>query len=237
MDVRISDVTGSLAAVNLAGPRSRELLGPFAELDVGSDSFPYLHARAGRVAGAPCLVMRVGFVGELGYEIHLPSVYAPHLWRTLLDAGARPFGLDAQRLLRLEKLHVIVGQDTDTESLPYDAGMPWIVKLDKEDDFLGRWALEDAEGRDGRERLVGFTAHPDAAPAEGAAVVSDGAPSGRVTSCRMSRALGQAVGIAWVPPELAEDGRTIEFAWDGRSASGTVATAPFYDPEGERLRA
>jgi sarcosine oxidase subunit alpha len=234
-------VTGALAAVNLAGPRAREVLAPLTDIDLDGESFPYLHGRVGRVAGVPCLFLRIGFVGELGYEIHVPCVYAQHLWQTLLDAGreadVRPFGLEAQRLLRLEKMHLIVGHDTDTESNPIDAGMPWIVKLDKEHDFLGRWWLEHAEGVDGREQLVGFTADADAAPEEGAAVIVDGRPAGRVTSCRVSGALGQAVGIAWVPPSLAEDGTELSFSASDRVLRGKATSGPFYDPEGERLRA
>jgi sarcosine oxidase, subunit alpha len=236
-DVRISDVTGALAAVNLAGPRARDVLGPHTDLDLDGEAFPYLHARVGTVAGARALVMRIGFVGELGYEIHFPCVHAPHLWETLLADDVRPFGLEAQRLLRLEKMHLIVGHDTDTESNPFDAGMPWIVKLDKEHDFLGRWWLEHTNGGNGRERLVGFTADADDAPEEGSAVVIDGHPAGRVTSCRVSGALGRAVGIAWVPPALAEEGSEVRFASNGRTLSGTVSSGPFYDPDGERMRA
>jgi sarcosine oxidase subunit alpha len=245
MDVRISDVTGALAAVNLAGPGSREVLAPLTDVDVGAKAFPYLHARTGRVAGVRCLIMRLGFVGELGYEIHLPSAHAQHVWRALLNpegaVDVQPAGLEAQRLLRLEKQHLIVGQDTDSESTPSGAGLPWIVKLDKEHDFLGRWALEHAAeaGAEAErpERLVGFTAPARDAPHEGAAVVVDGAPAGRVTSSRVSAALGQAVGLAWVPLELAQDGAQIGFSSNGRALHGTVSTGPFYDPDGERQRA
>ena len=82
-----------------------------------------------------CLILRIGFVGELGYEIHFPAAYGEHVWDALLAAGARhglrPFGLEPQRVLRLQKMHIIVGQDTDSESDPHAAAMPWIVKLDK----------------------------------------------------------------------------------------------------------
>jgi sarcosine oxidase, subunit alpha len=234
--------------MNLAGPRSRQVLTPLTELDLSADGFPYLHARSGEVARIPCLILRLGFVGELGYEIHVPSVHAGALWQTILEAGAeaevRPFGLEAQRILRLEKQHLIPGQDTDSESNPYDAGLPWIVKLDKEHDFLGRWSLElagDGGSEDGEaitgERLVGFTADPERVPAEGAAVSHRGEPAGRVTSSRLSLVLGRTVGMAWVPAELAEDGAEIEIASDGGVVRGTVTTAPFYDPEGERQRA
>ena len=244
LEVRISDITGAMGAINLAGPRSREVLAPLTELDVGAEGFPYLHARPGLVAGVNALILRLGFVGELGYEIHVPSVHAGHLWRTLLEAGAaaetKPFGLEAQRLLRLEKQHLIPGQDTDSESTPFDAGLPWIVKLDKEHDFLGRWSLELAEAGAGAEspdgeRLVGFTAAPERVPEEGAAVVHRGRPAGRVTSSRLSTVLGRAVGMAWVPAELASDGAEFEISSNG-GVRATVTTAPFYDPDGERQR-
>src|SRR5204863_383075 len=103
----------ALAAVNVAGPRARELLGRLTSADVSPEGFKYLDARQAAVAGVTCLALRIGFVGELGYELHFPSVCAEYLWDTLLecgaDLGAKPFGLEAQRILRLEKQHIIVG--------------------------------------------------------------------------------------------------------------------------------
>src|SRR5204862_21162 len=88
LDVEIADATGSLAAVNVAGPRSRELLGRLTELDLSADAFRYLDAKRAPVAGVPSLLLRIGFVGEPGWEIHVPSPYGEHLWDTLLEAGA-----------------------------------------------------------------------------------------------------------------------------------------------------
>src|SRR5205823_1495401 len=112
---------------------TRELLSPLTDLDLGNGSFRYLDAKRGQVAGVPVLALRIGFVGELGYELHVASPYGEHVWDALVAADARPFGLEAQRILRLEKQHILVGQDTDSESNVFAAGMPWIVKLDKED--------------------------------------------------------------------------------------------------------
>jgi sarcosine oxidase subunit alpha len=228
--------------VNLAGPRSREILAGLApELDCSADGFGYLDARQGHVAGVPSLIARIGFVGELGYEIHFPAALGMHLWDAVLAAGEehgiRPFGLEPQRLLRLQKLHVIVGQDTDSESSPYEAAMPWIVKLDKEEDFVGRWALEERAERGPETALAGFTTSNGRVPAEGAAVVVDGRPAGRVTSARFSPRLGAVIGMAYVPPELASDGSTVTIVDDGTETSAQVTTRPFYDPDGERQRA
>jgi sarcosine oxidase subunit alpha len=240
MDVHLTDVSQGLAAFNLAGPRSREILAGLTGLDPSNESFSYLDGKRTDVAGVPCLLLRIGFVGELGYELHCPAALAEHLWDTILVAGAphgiRPFGLEPQRVLRLQKLHILVGQDTDAESNPLEAAMPWIVKFDKEEDFIGRWALEAVSERGMENMLVGFTLADGVVPNEGAAVLADGQPVGRVTSSRFSPLLERTIGMAWVPAALAEDGSSITLADDGRRLRATVHTAPFYDPDQERLR-
>jgi sarcosine oxidase, subunit alpha len=240
LDVEIVNLTGGVAALNVAGPQARELLARATSADVSSDGFKYLDARHAHVAGVPCLMLRIGFVGELGYELHFPSSYGEYLWDTLLergaDLGAKPFGLEAQRILRLEKQHIIVGQDTDSESNVLDAGMRWIAKLDK-DDFVGKWALEHAQARGPRELLVGFEMANGTVPPEGGQVVRGGLPSGRVTSARWSEQLGRAIGLAWVPPDLAEEDAGFEIRVDGRLEGARVRLRPFFDPAGERLKA
>ena len=236
LDVEIANVTGALAAVNVAGPLARELLGGLTDADVSSEGFKYLDAREALVAGVPCLMLRIGFVGELGYELHFPSPYGEYLWDTLLERGAKPFGLEAQRILRLEKQHIIVGQDTDSESNVLDANMAWIAKLDKED-FVGKWALEHVRERGPRELLVGFEMANGSVPAEGGQVVRAGRPSGRVTSARWSEQVGRAIGLAWLPPELAHEDQVFDIRIGGRLEQARVRLQPFFDPAGERLKA
>jgi sarcosine oxidase subunit alpha len=231
-DAEIVNVTGALAALNLAGPQARDALAHLTDADVSNEAFKYLDAKEIRVAGVPCLALRIGFVGELGYELHCAASVGEHLWDALVAGGARPFGLEPQRVLRLEKAHVIVGQDTDSESNLLGAGMPWIVKQDK-DDFVGKWALPHVTVR---ERLVGFSLPIDTLPAEGAQVVHDGVSTGRVTSARVSERLGKVIGLAWVKPERAEEGETIAIRIDGVLYDAAITLAPFYDPEGALLR-
>jgi sarcosine oxidase subunit alpha len=239
LDVTVTDLTGVLAAVNVAGPQARDLMARLTELDLTREAFAYLDARRGPVAGVPCLLLRIGFVGELGYEIHFPSPYGEHVWDAILRAGAdlgvRPFGLEPQRVLRLEKMHILVGQDTDSESNALEAGMPWLVKLDK-DDFVGKWSLGHVRQRGFRERLVGFEMTNGIVPPEGGQIVIGGEPRGRVTSSRWSDKLGKAIGLAWVPPPLAEEAARIEIRVDGRLEPASVRLRPFYDPDGDRLR-
>jgi len=239
LDARVMNVSGGFAAVNLAGPRSREVMERLTTLDVSKEALPYLMSARGELAGVPALILRIGFVGELSYEIHVPSAYGQHVWDAIMtagqDFGIEPFGLEAQRILRLEKQHIIVGQDTDALSDPYGAGLPWMVKFDKAD-FLGRQSLEQTRAHGTSERLVGFTVDDGQPPPEGAAVVEAGRPVGRVCSSRRSEALKTIVGMAWVPSALAEDGQTFEIAYNGTRAHARVVLRPFYDPEGTRLR-
>jgi sarcosine oxidase subunit alpha len=235
----VTNVTGALAAVNVAGPRSRELLAGLTDLDLSPAAFPYLGARQGLVADVPSALLRIGFVGELGYEIHFPADYGEFLWGRLVEAGAplgiRAFGVEAQRVLRLEKQHVIVAQDTDALTTPFAAGLGGLVRLDKPD-FIGRDALRAAAARPLPERLVGFELPGEAAPpGEGAAVVENGRPIGRVTSAKWSAWLSRVIGLAWVPPDLASDGAAFEVRVDGGTARARVVLQPFYDPAGEKV--
>jgi sarcosine oxidase subunit alpha len=241
MGVRLTDVTQGLSAVNLAGPKAREIMAKVTDTDCSNDAFKYLDAKHAQVAGVPCLILRIGFVGEVGYEIHFPAAHGEHLWDALLEAGKplgiRPFGLEPQRILRLQKMHILVGQDTDSESTPFGAAMPWIVKLDKEQDFIGRWALEHYDEEAPETSLVGFTMPDGYVPTEGSVVTDgNGTPAGQVTSSRYSPVLDRVIGMAWVPAALAKDGAQITISDEGRTTQGVVQTKPFYDPEGEVLR-
>jgi sarcosine oxidase subunit alpha len=237
LEAQLINMSGGYAAINLAGPRSREVMARVTDLDVSASALPYLSAARGMVAGVPALILRIGFVGELSYEIHLPSAFGEHAWDAIMEAGRdegiAPFGLEAQRILRLEKQHIIVGQDTDALSTPYGAGLNWLVKLEKPD-FLGRASLTvpDADG----ERLCGFVVESGDVPPEGASIVDKNRPVGRVCSSRWSGVQQGGIGMAWLPRSWVEDGRVFEIAFDTRRATGKVHLAPFYDPDGVRLR-
>ena len=130
---------------------------------------------------------------------------------------------------------MIVGQDTDSESTPYGAAMPWIVKLDKEQDFIGRWALEHAAEHPAEYALVGFTMANGHVPTEGAVRASPGGP-GDVRR-GSSPQLGGVIGMAWVPAGAGRaTATTITISDEGATYAATVTTSPFFDPEGEVLR-
>jgi sarcosine oxidase, subunit alpha len=241
MKVKLTDLTQGVSAVNLAGPKAREILAELTDLDCSPEGFKYLDAKQARVAGVSCLILRIGFVGEVGYEIHFAAAYGEHVWDAIMDAGQKhgmkPFGLEPQRILRLQKMHILVGQDTDSESTPFNSAMSWIVKLDKEQDFIGRWALEHYADEAPATQLVGFTLGNGHVPTEGAVIVDTaGAPAGQVTSARFSPVLDRVIGMAWVPSPLARDGAQVTISDEGQTFSAHIQTRPFYDPDGEVLR-
>ncbi|MFP5343895.1 MAG: 2Fe-2S iron-sulfur cluster-binding protein [Candidatus Limnocylindria bacterium] len=241
--VDVTNVTARYAAMNLAGPRAREVLADLTDVDVSPEGLRYLDAREGLVAGVPTVILRIGFVGELAYELHAPADRAAHLWDALMAAGAGagivPFGVEAQRVLRLEKQHAIVGQDTDALSDPRGAAMSWLIKGDRPD-FIGRDTLAALAEHGPRDVLVGFEMVGTAVPAEGSAVVRDGRPIGRVTSSKWSPTLERAIGLAWVPADQAVEDQPLTIRLGagrvGASAPAVVRTRPFYDPAGERVR-
>jgi hypothetical protein len=157
--VTITNLTAGLASMNLAGPLARGVLAQLTDCDLSSAAFPYMDWRQASVAGVAATMMRIGFVGEMGWEIVVVAEYGSHLWQQVLQAGAsvnlRPFGVETQRVLRLEKKHIIVGVDTDALSNPYEAGMAWVAKLDKAD-FIGRVALARMKQNPLERTLVGF---------------------------------------------------------------------------------
>lgn len=127
--------------------------------------------------------------------------------------------------------------DTDAETTPAMAGMDFAVKLDKDEAFVGRWALERLASRECTERLVGVAIQGEGVPGDGAVVVAGDAPAGRITSARRSERLGLGIGLAWVPNGLSELGSKIEIRDGGRTFAAEVVDPAFYDPDGERLRA
>ena len=235
----VTNVTSGYAVINVAGPRARDTLSKLTDVDLSPKGFRYMRAREGSVAGVPALMLRIGFVGETGWELHFPAEYGEHVWDALMDAGGEfgisPFGTETQRVLRLEKMHIIPNQDTDMVTNPLDAGMKWVVRMDK-DDFIGRGGLAAAMDRPARSLLVGFVMNDDTVPHDGDAVVSDMAPVGRVTSSRLSPTMGKGFGYCWVPAGLAEQGTAIHIRTGGVVSPAEVRTEPFYDPEGKRLR-
>jgi sarcosine oxidase subunit alpha len=243
--VHVVNVSEVFAAFNLAGPRARDVLAKLTTLDVSNTAFPYMNVREAEVAEVACRLMRIGFTGELSYEIHVPSGYARHVWNALIEAGAEfgisPFGVEAQRVLRLEKAHIIVSQDTDAVTDPFSADLGWMVKLTKPD-FLGKRSLARIAKEGPKQRLVGFKmTRPTVVPKEGLQVVRrtknrKQESIGHITSSRFSPTLKETIGLCWLPAEMAQENTPFTIRMNGTLEEARVHHGAFYDAKGERLR-
>lgn len=240
LDVDITNVTAALAAVNLAGPLSRQVLAKVCDdVDLSAAAFPYLGVRLGKVAGIAARILRVGFVGELGYEVHVPARHAERLWDALMAAGAdlgiRPFGVETQRLLRLEKGHVIISQDTDGMTHPAEIDMQWAIGR-KKPFFVGKRSIEILEAQPLKRKLVGFTLPKGSPqPLEGHLVLDGPDISGNVTSCEYSQTLGQIIGLAYAGAHQATPGMHIPIRVEGGvMVAAQVVPLPFHDPDNLR---
>jgi sarcosine oxidase subunit alpha len=245
--LHVNNLTDTYAAMNLTGPHAREMLQPLTDLDLSNEAFPYMGARQGSVAGVPAIILRIGFTGELGYEIHVPAGYGLYLWETLMAAGKPfgiiPFGVEAQRIMRLEKGHFIVSQDTDGLTDPFMADLEWAVKMDKPT-FTGRPSLVRAQRRGITQKLVGYEMlDPNLVPEEANQIVVKN-PNwpigleiiGRITSARYSPTLKKSIGLCWLPVERSQPGSQFTVRILGELHTGRVIPLPFYDPEGVRLK-
>jgi len=241
--VNVTPVSTAYTSINIAGPHSRTLLPRLTDVDLSADAFKYMEVRTGTVAGVPNTILwRIGFTGELSYEIHVPAAYGLHVWETLLEAGkdlgVGPFGIEAQRVLRLEAGHLIVGQDTDGLTQAYSAGLDWAVKLDKED-FVGKPELVGQQQKQDSPRLVAVQpVDPNVVPYEASQVLfPDGTIAGRITSSRHSPTLNRSIALAQVDQSLSEPGTVLDI----RMVDGSMIQAKVMpemtavDPEGTRL--
>ncbi len=243
LKVVLVNATGTYAAMNLAGPNSRQVLRELTHINLDAKAYPYLGVREGYVAGVPARLLRVGFVGEWGYEIHAPADSGAWVWDRIMEVGReygiKPFGVEAQRILRLEKAHIIIGQDSDGLTHPFEAGMNWAIKQDKAF-FVGQRSLDILRKKPVTRRLVGFTLPKDTfgpSPKECHLIIEQGEIVGRVTSVTLSPTLGHVIGMAYVRPEQAVPGTSFSIRVDGgEMIRATVVKVPFYDPENLRQK-
>jgi sarcosine oxidase subunit alpha len=231
----VLDLTAERGAILVAGPLARELLSGLTDDPIDRGSFPHMGVRELMVAGVPCGAIRAGFVGEVAFELHHPRSRGPELWRALMEAGTPlgivPHGLDALEVLRLEKGHVYVGQDTMPDDTPAKLGLEWAVHPAKR--FAAARALERLSGLPLERKLVGLEFEGGGAELRGVPLRAGGRIVGRVTSAARSPILDRSIGLGWI--RTGPKGRFADELRADRVAA-RVAPTPFYDPEGTRLR-
>jgi 4-methylaminobutanoate oxidase (formaldehyde-forming) len=236
--VHIEDVTSARAVLNLCGPRSRDVLARATRDDVGNDALPYMRARAIQIGFAPVLALRVTYVGELGYELHIPTDYAAYVFEALLEAGA-PFGIGhagyrAIDSLRMEKGYVYWSADVTPDYNPYEAGLGFAVALDK-GDFIGRDALARSRERGVARRLAALLLDDPLPVHGGEAILADGDVVAVSTSGNYGFTVGRSIVYAYVPIRDAQRTRFEVEAFGERTGATRIARCA-YDPDGSRLR-
>jgi sarcosine oxidase subunit alpha len=239
------NLTDAMGVINMAGPNARRVLEKITDADVSNEAFPFAAYREFTVKNRiPVRCMRLGFVGELSYELHVAASYMQSLWELLEEAGQefgiRNFGLEAQNLLRMEKGHIIIGAESEIRTTLHDVGLGFLWSRNKpEAKTVGAVALQQTENQPGRLKLVGFKMeNPSRAPKDGSVIVENGI-KGYVCTARRSVSLKESVGLALVDEDLAEAGKPLKIYEDeceGQLLHATVTPTPFYDPEGKRLR-
>ncbi len=225
----VKNESDAWAQLALQGPKAAGLLQRLTQVNL-SQMRSYRFA-PGDVAGIPCIVARTGYTGEDGFELFCPSDRGAALWDALIDAGKpegiAPAGLGCRDSLRLEMAYRLYGSDMDDTTTPLEAGLAWVVKLDK-GDFIGRAKLVEQKEAGVSRKLVGFTLVDAGIARHGYAVLQDGKPVGTVTSGTKSPSLGTSIGLAYVPPGLAAEGSTFGVDIRGRAAAAKVVKTPFY---------
>jgi dimethylglycine oxidase len=239
--VQVRDVTGGTCGIGVWGPAARDLVAPLADIDVSHSAFGYFKARAAHLGAVPVTMLRLSYVGELGWEVYTTAELGLRLWDTLWAAGAGlgviAGGRAAFNSLRLEKGYRAWGTDMTAEDDPYQAGLGFAVRLDG-GDFVGRAAL--LQRPDPPDRLLScLVLNGDGhgcVPMGREPVYAGGAAVGHVTSAAYGHTVGAPIAYAWLPAGLAVPGTAVEIGYFGRRLSATVAVEPLFDPKHERIR-
>ncbi len=240
--VRIDNLSARYGTLIVVGPRSREVLGKLTRADLSNAAFPWLSVRDIEIGYTRAIAMRVNYVGELGWELHIPaehllSVY-DLLWSAGEEFGIHDFGLYAMDSLRLEKCYRGWKGDLTTEYTPFMASLDRFVKLDKPSGFIGQEALRREAAQGPRERFVPLLVDAGDADAAAVSIVFRGDEQvGLVTSGGYGYRLQQSVALAYVRTDLAVAGTELTVEILGERRRAVVATEPLYDPQNLRLRA
>ncbi|MFG2231237.1 FAD-dependent oxidoreductase [Streptomyces sp. NPDC048723] len=237
--VAVRDITAGTCCIGLWGPLAREVLQPLADADFSNGGLKYFRAKRAHIGSVPVTAMRLSYVGERGWELYTTADMGLKLWDTLWQAAQPLGGIAAGRgafnSLRLEKGYRSFGTDMTYEHDPYEAGLGFAVRLDKED-FIGKAALVRRKA-DVRRRLTCLTIDDPLAVVMGKEPVYDGdRPVGYVTSAAYGYTIGKGVAYAWLPAELATTGRTVHIGYFDQRVAAVVAEEPLFDPSMSRLR-
>jgi len=227
--VSVEDTSDRYVQLAIQGPRAADVLQQLTPLQLST--IKNYRFAVGPVCDVECIVSRTGYTGEDGFELYLPPSAAEKIWRALFEAGKevgiQAAGLAARNTLRLEVRYPLYGNDIDETTTPLEAGLGWIVKLSKEEDFIGRQALESQKSEGVRKQLAGFEMVDSGIARDGYRVFFDSCET-VVTSGSYSPSLERAIGLVYLPPERAVPGEEIAVEIRGRKRQARVVETPFY---------
>jgi aminomethyltransferase len=228
-DCTLEDKSDDYALIAIQGPQASAILARLTSTDL--DAIKYYHFAEGSVADCEAIISRTGYTGEDGFELYVASKDAVKVWRRLLESGAaenlQPTGLGARDSLRLEMGYALYGNDIDERRNPLEAGLGWVVKLDK-GEFVGREALQQIKADGVKNKLVGFELKDRGFPRHGYAVRVNGTAAGEVTSGIHSPSLNKGIGMAYVPVDSSKPGSQIEIMVRDKGVMAEVVRPPFY---------
>jgi aminomethyltransferase len=229
--MQFEDLSTSQVLIAVQGPEAVQTLQAFVQEDLLSvPRFGHIIGTVtiDTVAGCPAFLARTGYTGEDGFEVMLAPEAGEQLWRSLLAAGGTPCGLGARDTLRLEAAMALYGQDINDTTTPLEAGMGWLVHLDRKQDFIGRSVLEQQIQAGITRRLVGIRMEGRNIARHDYPIVSDGKVIGQVTSGTLSPTLGYPIALAYVPPALGKVNQQLDVEIRGKIYPATVVKKPFY---------
>jgi 4-methylaminobutanoate oxidase (formaldehyde-forming) len=244
----VTDVTSGYAQINVQGPRSRALLSSITNADLSNAAFAYRDAKEIDIGFARVLCLRITYLGELGYELYIPTEQAVHVYDRLVEAGEQfglvHAGLKALASLRMEKGYRDYGHDIDNTDSVLEAGLGFALDLNKPGGFIGKEAVlrKKAEGPLRKRLIQVLVRDPEALLYHAEPVLRDGRPVGYVRSASYGHTLGGAVGLAMVESHDAPvDARWLEAAtWEvdiaGTRYPATASLRPLYDPTNDRIK-
>jgi aminomethyltransferase len=224
--VILEDISRDKALIAVQGAKAIAMLQPLVNKDLSSlPAFGHLEAD---IFGEPAFIARTGYTGEDGCEVMLAPEAGKKLWRSLSESGVTPCGLGARDTLRLEAAMSLYGQEIDDTTTPLEAGLGWVVHLDRTDDFIGRSILEKQKAEGLKRRLVGLEMSGRHIARHDYPVWFEGKEVGKITSGTLSPTLEKAIALAYVPINLAKVGQQLEVEIRGKNYPATVVKKPFY---------
>lgn len=223
--VKLKDLSNQKVLLAVQGPQAVTVLNSFIEEIASMKAFEHREVTA---FGQPAFIARTGYTGEDGFEVMVGPEAGVKLWQSLSKAGVTPCGLGSRDTLRLEAAMALYGQDIDESTTPLEAGLGWLVHLDRKGDFIGRSVLEAQKANGVERRLVGLQMQGRYIARHGYPVLSEGEAVGEVTSGTLAPTLSKAIALAYVPTSLSKAGQHLEVEVRGKAYPATVVKKPFY---------